>query len=397
MEDLRRIIPRHIRLLPVRAEMLRSSNRGLNNYQAFSIKFTAVFNNLSPAVQHDLLIPHRPTVEEMLTRRNRRIIEEAGDDLEAAAAAGFDDDDNAVLNNRRNLVARRRLSSELWRGYGPKSSPIKKAWKTYAEKLNRLRVPGLVTHLPPSFFSFTVRGATVGGLGLLCMHSMFQEWTSMVALIQNSLVMGYKGGELQRKSYCIGRERVQIAIQIHRQYIKMSLLLRTLLFGNSFEKVRQFIVYETPAKIVLHIHSNQELNRLFTLAGLSAFSFFRDTLAYHGCPKIHLDYDGTEYIGYTMNETVTPTTTGRQLKIRMEDNSFVRMPAPTVFNNLRWNFRTGTYKHNNFLFSQTEYHPIRIVLGKSRNDKICSMSYIMHRCCLNKVDRRIEIDTQLSS
>ena len=177
----------------------------------------------------------------------------------------------------------------------------------------------------------------------------------------------------------------------------MTLLLRTILFGNGFEKVQQFIVYETPAKIVLHIHSNQELNRLFTLAGLSAFSFFRDTLAYHGCPKIHLDYDGTEYIGYTMNETVTPTTTARQLKIRMKDNSIVRMPAPTVFNNLRWNFRTGTYKHNNFLFSQTEYHPIRIVLGKSRNDKICSMSYIMHRCCLNKVDRRIEIDTQLSS
>ena len=97
------------------------------------------------------------------------------------------------------------------------------------------------------------------------MHSMFQEWTSICALIHNLLVMGYKNGEYQQKSYRIGRERVQIAMQIHRQYIKMSLLLRTILFGNGFEKVQQFIVYETPAKIVLHIHSNQELNRLFML------------------------------------------------------------------------------------------------------------------------------------
>ena len=396
MEQLRNITTRHIRLLPVRADMLRSSNRGLNNYQAFSIKFNSVFNNLSLPVQQELLHPHRPTALEMRTRQNRTIIEEAGDDLEAAAAAGLDDDNNAVLNNRRNLVARRRLSSELWRGYGPKSSPIKKAWKAYAAKLNRLRVPGLVTHLPPSFFSFTVRGAAVAGLGLLCMHSMHQEWTSMCSLIQNSLVMGYKNGEYQQKSYRIGREKVQIGMQIHRQYIKMSLLLCTILFGNNFEKVRRFIVYETPAKIVLHIHSNQELNRLFTLAGLSAFSFFRDTLSYHGCPKIHLDYDGGEYIGYTMNERVLPTTTKTQLKIRMEDNTIVRMLAPTIFNDREWNFRAGTYQHNNFVFSQTEYHPIRIVLGKSR-DKICSMSYIMHRCCLKKEGRRIEIDTYKSS
>ena len=168
MEQLRNITTRHIRLLPVRADMLRSSNRGLNNYQAFSIKFNSVFNNLSLPVQQELLHPHRPTALEMRTRQNRTIIEEAGDDLEAAAAAGLDDDNNAVLNNRRNLVARRRLSSELWRGYGHKSSPIKKAWKAYAAKLNRLRVPGLVTHLLPSFFSFTVRGAAVAGLGLLC-------------------------------------------------------------------------------------------------------------------------------------------------------------------------------------------------------------------------------------
>ena len=97
-----------------------------------------------------------------------------------------------------------------------------------------------------------------------------------------------------------------------------------------------------------------------------------------------------------MNERVLPTTTKTQLKIRMEDNTIVRMLAPTIFNDREWNFRAGTYQHNNFVFSQTEYHPIRIVLGKSR-DKICSMSYIMHRCCLKKEGRRIEIDTYKSS
>lgn len=44
-------------------------------------------------------------------------------------------------------------------------------------------------------------------------------------------------------------------------------------------------------KLVLHIHSNQELNWLFTIFKLSAFSFWRDGFAYHDAPKIHLDFD----------------------------------------------------------------------------------------------------------
>ena len=136
----------------------------------------------------------------------------------------------------------------------------------------------------------------------------------------------------------------------------------------------------TKAKLVLHIHSNQDLNRLFTVAGLSAFSFWNNQRAYHGAAKIHIRRGAAEIQGYVMNKT---SSSPSQLSIRCNDNSVMKMPAPTVFDqtNLSWNFRDGTYTYQQQEFTQTEYHPIRIVLSRTKH-KICRMSYLMHRCAL---------------
>ena len=151
------------------------------------------------------------------------------------------------------------------------------------------------------------------------MHSMFEEWTAIVSSIRNSIFMGYWNGQYQNVEYYLGRERIKIGMQIFRRYIKISKLLRTLLFGNNFEKVSDFVVHRTKAKLVLHIHSNQDLNRLFTVAGLSAFSFWRDQrVAYHGAAKIHIRRGQANYHGYVMNKTAS-----LQLSIRFNDNSMV--------------------------------------------------------------------------
>ena len=378
LHNLQTITVRHIRHLPVRVDLLKSANRALNLYQAFCIKFNIDFSSLTPAMKRRVLLLFRPAVEQVdgdidLDDDEE---EEAG---EAAAAAGLNDDADAVANHRLDFVARIRLAASIWRLY---TQPVREAWKAYAVKLNRLRVPGLVTVLPPHFYSFTVRGMTAPAcsLSLLCMHSMFEEWTAIVSFIRNSILMGYRNGQHQNAEYYLGRERITIGMQIFQRYIKISKLLRTLLFGNNFEKVSDFVVLRTKAKLVLHIHSNQDLNRLFTVAGLSAFSFWNNQRAYHGVAKIHLRYGGSNYRGYVMNKT---TSLPSRLSIRCNDNSVVKMPAPTVFDqtNLSWNFRDGTYTYQQQEFTQTEYHPIRIVLSTTKH-KICRMSYLMHRCAL---------------
>ena len=73
--------------------------------------------------------------------------------------------------------------------------------------------------------------------------------------------MGYRNGQPQNAKYYLGRERIKIGMQIFRRYIKISTLLRTLLFGVNFKKVSDFVVLRTKAKFVLHIHSNRLLRR----------------------------------------------------------------------------------------------------------------------------------------
>ena len=212
LHNLRTITVRHIRHLPVRVDLLKSANRALNLYQAFCIKFNIDFSSLTPAVKQGLLVPFRPAVGQVdgdidLDDDEE---EEAG---EAAAAAGLNDDADAVANHRLDFVARIRLAASIWRLY---TQPVREAWKAYALKLNRLRVPGLVTVLPPHFYSFTVRGMTAPAcsLSLLCMHSMFEEWTAMVSFIRNSILMGYRNGQHQNAEYYLGRERIKIGMQI---------------------------------------------------------------------------------------------------------------------------------------------------------------------------------------
>ena len=139
----------------------------------------------------------------------------------------------------------------------------------------------------------------------------------------------------------------------------------------------------TKAKLVLHIHLNQDLNRLFTVAGSCAFSFWKDQRAYHGVAKRHLPYGRTNYHGYVMNKTLSTSSSPSRLSIHCNDNAVVKMPAPTEFHqtDLKWNFRNGPYTYQQHEFTQTEYHPIRIVLSRTKH-KICRMSYLMHRCAL---------------
>ena len=100
-------------------------------------------------------------------------------------------------------------------------------------------------------------------------------------------------------------------------YIKFSKLLRTLLFGVNFEKVSDFVVLRTKAKLVLHIHSNQDLNRLFTVAGLSAFSFWNGQRAYHGAAKIHLQYGRRNYREYVMNKTSSSSSPSNEFELEL--------------------------------------------------------------------------------
>lgn len=91
-----------------------------------------------------------------------------------------------------------------------------------------------------------------------------------------------------------------------------------------------------------------------------------------------------------MNKT---SSSPSQLSIRLNNNDVVKMPAPTEFHetDLEWNFRDGPYTYQQREFTQTEYHPIRIVLSRTKH-KICRMSYLCHRCVLERNGTRRQIN-----
>ena len=54
--------------------------------------------------------------------------------------------------------------------------------------------------------------------------------------------------------------------------------------------------------MVLHIASNSVLNPIFSLEKLTAFKFWRDKLAFHGCGKLHFKHGKEEKQGYIITE-----------------------------------------------------------------------------------------------
>ena len=183
-------------------------------------------------------------------------------------------------------------------------------------------------------------------------------------------------------------------------------LLLVFIFGNEYKKIMKYAVYNSKSIMVLHIASNSVLNSIFSLEKLTAFKFWRDKLAFHGCGKLHFKHGEKEKYGYIIEEKVK-FTNGKMLAfgddvkyhsrwtIRDAENNEYRINSPLYdAKNAMYVLKNCICNAKKFEILDNEYHPIRIVVYK-KSEKI---TFAMDKCVLEmKKEGKSTIVTSSSS
>ena len=186
-------------------------------------------------------------------------------------------------------------------------------------KLNKLPVPGLPKRLPKSLSSSNNK--------LVC-RILYHDFVVLVKKMRSAIYRGYhyQGSNRQDKTFPFGTENVQINKSIHRRRVYFSSLLGDFLFGVKFQKMKKYAVMETGKQIVCHLSSNQALESIFSVSGLSATTFDKEDCQYVGCGKIKICdlNDQNERTCYIMSTTKNkwklqrPTTGNKILTFSMD-------------------------------------------------------------------------------
>ena len=138
------------------------------------------------------------------------------------------------------------------------------------------------------------------------------------------------------------------------------------------------MIFESAAKLVVHVPSAVQLNELFTVQGLSATNYLagnRSQYQYIGCSKLIIMLEDGELDGYIVD------TDDNEWTVHCSSNIELKMP-PLDRNgdNDDYIITNETFTHNNVTFSVLEYHPIRLVIYK----KVPKIKLMMHRLVKGK-------------
>ena len=203
-----------------------------------------------------------------------------------------------------------------------------------------------------------------------------------------------------------------VGTQIFRRTYNMSQNLFRYVFGRKYERILKYIVHQSSAVIVLNIASHQVLNSIFTLEGLSLFTFWpTHNVVYHGCGKVQLTVDGAPRYAYILKEKETSTSTNAslingtyssRLTIRDDENNEFTIKGPTYNNDdKRYVFeQINSVKHGTIQIvndnDECAYDPIRIIVHKTGTPRI---TFCMNNCALEKPkhSRRNIIDIDQST
>ena len=137
-------------------------------------------------------------------------------------------------------------------------------------------------------------------------------------LVRRAMQHGYSRSEQSRNMdktiSSFTPHKVTVGTQIFRRNYNMSRNLFRYVFGRKYERIAKYAVHQSSAVIVLNIASHQVLNSIFTLEGLSLFTFWpTHNVAYHGCGKVQLTVDGAPRYAYILKEKETSTSTNASL------------------------------------------------------------------------------------
>ena len=152
-----------------------------------------------------------------------------------------------------------------------------------------------------------------------------------------------------------GKERVILGTQSYRS-INLSPLVRCILFGDKFNKVREEIITETKNTVLLHFHSNIRIVEVLSIAGLCGVVVLERDVVRTCCGKIifglrqSMDQEAT---GFVMR------TCRRRWVVKIQGSNQTITIRPPQINKV-----TCTYDFKgtdgNAAYFIKEYFPIRI-------------------------------------
>ena len=154
-------------------------------------------------------------------------------------------------------------------------------------------------------------------------------------------------------------------------------LLKLVLFGNWFNYI-DTVIFESAAKLVVHVPLAVKLNELFTVQGLSATNYLagnRNQYQYIGCSKVIIIIeDGSEVDAYIVDSDDTVWT------LHCTGNIELKKMPPLQRDGNNCIITNETYIYNNIEFSVLEYHPIWLVIYKN----VPKIKLMMHRLVKGK-------------
>ena len=246
-------------------------------------------------------------------------------------AALISDDDESILSTDTPIEKLPiqgyeflRIASIYWRDM-PRN--MKNAWKTRAINLNKRILPGKFVNIPALLRSNFIEEA---------LSSMSNEWYEIAMNFQRSVWKDPRK-HLSQMIYMFGKERVVMLSQTYRVF-SATALVRIPLFGKKNSKLKKSeIIFASKRQTIVHIASQERIEKLLTLNSLCAARVTRGTCIHSCAGKVMLIRDGKESIGYIKSEFrdkwIVHTATNRSVQLNKvvlaEDKSgYVYSPGP---------------------------------------------------------------------
>ena len=248
------------------------------------------------------------------------------------------------------------------------SEEIRNAWKARAIMLNRRVLPGKFTHVP-----FTLRN----NFEKKVLSSVSNEWYNFGKNMQRSLVRHPRSTDSARM-FTFGSERIEMLGRTYR-VVFMTDLLRECVFGEDMKRIKKMeIITKTNHRAILHIASNDRMNKIFKLNSFCASKATINNVVHSCAGKVILEKNNEQILGYITHEF------RHQIVVVTANNETVQLPRPVLIFNSSNQFSYQFAYSSRTRYKIIEYNPIRIIVSSNGTFK-----YICNRFAINDATKEI--------
>lgn len=285
-------------------------------------------------------------------------------------ASSVDSTDTNYYNNEIDTpIAHMTIYKLAIKQWNDMDKPTKNAWKKRTKELNAYPKIGKFYSLPPQSMNVQFQ-----------LDALTKDWKYVTNIFRGALIKKNKAGIADRK-YIIGKETIKVGQQRYRE-LHLNSLIESFIFGINYSNlVSSELILKTKNQLIIHLHSFERINQLFTLAGLSAVKHHYMKKDYLAAGKIFLKncIDNKQTFGFVMAEN------NHHLEVRLITNTTLKMQRPLYKENLGGYDFTGCYDSDS-IYSIVEYHPVRMKVST----KTGRMVFLMHRAVFYSHDGSID-------